>query len=126
MPARMRRSWSPKETVSRSSRSDLGTSSMARMVPTRTSMASRVEIGMLGLIGEGVMRAILAENEGPRLRGPCCDLLSYELLRLHAPGVGVRPFPLVAEARIHERRGRPRALVVRLVAATVVPGVQVG
>src|SRR5262249_25310327 len=45
---------------------------------------------------------------------------------LDAAVVGVRPLVLVAVAAIEERRGRPRALVVGLVAGGVIPGVQVG
>src|SRR3954454_11759153 len=49
------------------------------------------------------------------------------LAGLDAGAVGVRPLVLIAEAAgADERRGRPRALVVGLVAAAVPPGGAVG
>jgi len=55
MPTRMERAWSPKSTRSRTSFSERATSSTARMVPTRTSILSRSEVEMRGLMGAGFM-----------------------------------------------------------------------
>src|SRR5260370_20659494 len=55
MPTRMERAWSPKSTRSRTSFSECATSSTARMAPTRTSILSRSEVEMRGLMGVGFM-----------------------------------------------------------------------
>src|SRR5579862_4552580 len=53
----MRRQWSPKSTVSRTRRSERGTSSTSTIVPTRTSMASTTAGEIAGLRDAGVMTA---------------------------------------------------------------------
>src|SRR4029078_10260896 len=115
---------SPKETVSRSSRSDFATSSTRTTVPTRTSIACSVEIGSAGFTGAGVIGGPPPKRRAPS-PGPFPRRSSESLLRLHAPAVGVGPLPLVAEAGVDEGGRRPGALVVGLAAAAVVPGVQV-
>ncbi len=53
--------WSPKSTRSRTSFSECATSSTARMVPTRTSILSRSEVKMRGLMGRRIHVPLFAE-----------------------------------------------------------------
>ena len=99
-----------------------------RIVPTRRSIAARAENGMARLdrCGCHARDLLPSKTKAPVARGLRVRSGRVRLLRLDAPAVGVRPLPLVTEpARPDERRRRPRALVVGLVALAVVPRVTV-
>src|ERR1044072_7556052 len=85
-PARMRRLWSPKSTVSRASLSEPSTSSTNSIVPTRMSIWSSVAKLICGFIGAAVMVSIeLFSASITAFAGTCVNhrLVASALYRLY-------------------------------------------